>query len=83
MSYTTINGMRSARYPLQGSGDGLDGCDGCAGVPSSGMGIDLNSPTARVLGGMAVATLITGGVIWILMTGMKPPPKSYTEYMRS
>lgn len=35
MSYTSITGMRSNRYPLMGSGDGLGcgcGCGGCGAV---------------------------------------------------
>jgi hypothetical protein len=75
MSYTTINGMRSARYPLQGMGDSGDGLGACAACPG-GMGVDLNSPVARTLGGMAVATVITGGVIFALVWGTKAP-KSY------
>lgn len=78
MSYTTINGMRSARYPLQGSGDGLGAC-GCVGcAPCAGVGLDLTSPMARTLGGMAVATIITGGVIFALVWGTKAP-KSYSR----
>jgi len=42
MSYTTMNGMQSARYPLKGfggSGDGLSGC-GCGGSVKSSVSGD-------------------------------------------
>lgn len=52
MSYTRINGMRSARYPLQG------GDCGCGGPCCGGMG---EAPEPKTVG-LGTALLIWGGL---------------------
>lgn len=65
MSYTTISGMRSNRYPLMGSGDGLGcGC-GCNGTGACGsMGQEQKPSYAAdalaigVVGVLGIGTLL-------------------------
>lgn len=65
MSYTSITGMRSNRYPLMGSGDGLGcGC-GCGGTGGcGGVGQD-DASTGETLRGYAI-----GGGVVLLAVGM-------------
>jgi len=59
MSYTRINGMRSARYPLQGHG-----CVGCA----PGVGT-----VAETAGGTAlIAVIVLGTIGAIVLKAPKP-----------
>lgn len=57
MSYTQINGMRSARYPLQGCGCGCGGTGACR--PSL-------SGTGTTVGSVATAAVVGLGLIWLL-----------------
>lgn len=72
VSYTTINGMRSARYPLQG-------CAACGPVGYYGVGQDGNT-LAAAAGGTALVALIGLGTIAGLYYALKPP-KSYKRAM--
>jgi hypothetical protein len=61
VSYTGINGMRSARYPLQGMGG--CGCAGMAGCGCSGMGAEEGPP--KLVGVIAVG-VIGFGLVWYM-----------------
>lgn len=63
MSYTTISGMRSNRYPLMGTGDGL-GC-GCGTRP---LGQEDDSGAMGILGIAAVGATAFG-LIWYVGRG--------------
>lgn len=64
MSYTRINGMRSARYPLQGTA----GC-GCQHGVGSNSGDEGPSPIL----GVAAIGLMAAGLMWYMGRGaMKP-----------
>ena len=75
MSYTTINGMRSNRYPFMGvgnSGDGLSDC-GCGCGGSGGCGSSEASAGETIatglLGGLAtvgVAGAVIMGTLWFM-----------------
>jgi len=81
MSYTSIRGMRSARYPLAGdglgcgcsaplgdSGDGL-GC-GCASAPVSGLGMLGKYPETCPCPIIGTAAVGAGalGLFWALFS---------------
>jgi hypothetical protein len=63
MSYTSITGMRSNRYPLMGmgdSGDGLGGC-GCGGgsaQPIGYLGTEATSTGDKIMGGVVVSGIM-------------------------
>jgi len=59
VSYTRINGMRSARYPLQGG----CGCGGLAGCGCSGLG--ANEGPSKIVG-IAAVGLIGFGLLWYM-----------------
>jgi len=63
MSYTTINGMRSARYPLQDCGCGCSGGTGC-GPSLRGEAETESIKTAAASGGMFLLLGIGGLVLW-------------------
>lgn len=67
MSYTTISGMRSNRYPLMGTGDGL-GC-GCGVRP---LGQDDDSGAMGVLGIAAVGATAFGLLWYVGRSSMRP-----------
>lgn len=74
MSYTSITGMRSNRYPLMGRGDGLGcGC-GCGGNGGCGsMGQD-NGTTREIVGsalGIAAVGATVLGVLWFMGNDVK------------
>lgn len=72
MSYTTINGMRSARYPLQG-------CAACGPVGYYGVGQDRGT-LAATAGGALLVTIIGLGAVAGLYYALKPPA-SYKRAM--
>lgn len=74
MSYTSITGMRSNRYPLMGSGDGLGcgcGCGGCGAVGQvSGSKPSLSD--LSLLGIAATALVCSGLAYYTLPAAPKP-----------
>ena len=71
MSYTSITGMRSNRYPLMGGGDGLDGDCGCGGgcgcgstSHSHGVGSNGNGNEGPGLIGITVMGATAFGLLW-------------------
>lgn len=64
MSYATTNGMRSARYPLEGCGCGIGGC-GCVGFGAA-------EAPQKILSIAAVG--LTGiGLLWFMGRGKVNP----------
>lgn len=61
MSYTRINGMRSARYPLQG------GDCGCGGPCCGGSMGDVSTPTKYGVGTL----LLVGGGLFVALKLLK------------
>jgi hypothetical protein len=70
MSYSTITGMRSARYPLQGgygcgcSGTGGCGCSGVGRGPGVGGGGEAEGPNPII--GIAAVGLMGIGLLWFM-----------------
>lgn len=66
MSYTTISGMRSNRYPLMGTGDGL----GCGCNSPRPLGQDDDSGAMGILGITAVGATAVG-LLWYMGRSMQ------------
>jgi len=65
VSYTNVNGMRSARYPLQG--DCGCGCAGAGGCGDAGDGIGVADEPGKKYAWMipvGVTTVVTLGVLF-------------------
>lgn len=70
MSYTTINGMRSARYPLQGAKS--LGCGyGCGGKGSCGIGQNADVERAKTSALSVVLIGLGAGFLWAVSTGKR------------
>lgn len=69
MSYTSITGMRSNRYPLMGRGDGLGcgcGCGGNGGCAPVGQLTDRTKEGVGSILGIAVVGATGLGLIWFM-----------------
>ena len=70
MSYSTINGMRSHRYPLMGSGDGLSGdcgcgcAGGCGGAGTATLGSTAAAGLLGSLVGIGALGAFALGTVW-------------------
>lgn len=79
MSYTTISGMRSNRYPLMGTGDGL----GCGCSSPRPLGQDDDSGAMGVLGIAAVGATAFGLLWYVGRSSMQSNRRRRRRRVRS